>query len=67
MKKNPKLGRAFYTVLSVLFAALFIVNVCNPHGTMLGAISTGGLALLMGGIAWRAWLGKRDTNEQKKT
>lgn len=59
VKRNPQLGLVFYVGMSVLFAALFVVNVCSPNGTMLGAMSTGGLALLMGGIAWRVWREKR--------
>ncbi|MCV7196744.1 hypothetical protein [Mycobacterium angelicum] len=51
-------------VMASLFAALFVVNACNPHGTMLGAISTGGLAVLMSYSAYRAWFSKRRTNQQ---
>ena len=49
--------------MSVLFLALFVLNVCT-HGTTLGLISTGGLAVLMGYIAYRAWSGKRHINRQ---
>jgi hypothetical protein len=63
VKMNPRYGLAFYTVMSVLFLALFVLNVCT-HGTMLGLISTGGLAVLMGYMAYRAWFGKRRTNQQ---
>ncbi|MDM3908794.1 hypothetical protein [Mycobacterium intracellulare] len=45
--------------MAALFVALFVVNVI--HGTWLGLISTGGLAVLMG---YRAWSGKRRTNQQ---
>lgn len=63
MKTNPRYGPAFYTVMSMLFLALFVLNVCT-HGTTLGLISTGGLAVLMGYIAYRAWSGKRHVNRQ---
>jgi hypothetical protein len=63
VKRNPRYGRAFYTVMSVLFLALFVLNVCT-HGTTLGLISTGGLAVLMGYLAFRAWFGKRRMNQQ---
>ncbi|KAA1250872.1 hypothetical protein F0Q45_07420 [Mycobacterium simiae] len=63
MKTNPLYGPAFYLVMSVLFLAMFVLNVCT-HGTTLGLISTGGLAVLMGYIAWRAWSGKRNMNRQ---
>ncbi|MEE3753421.1 hypothetical protein [Mycobacterium intracellulare] len=56
-------GPAFYTGLAVLVLALFVLNVCT-HGTTLGLISTGGLAVLMGYLAYRAWFGKRRTNQQ---
>ncbi|OBI90980.1 hypothetical protein [Mycobacterium sp. 1245805.9] len=63
MKTNPGYGRAFYTVMSALFLALFVLNVCT-RGTTLGLIATGGLAVLMGYLAYRAWFGKRRTNQQ---
>jgi hypothetical protein len=63
VKMSPRYGPGFYTVMSVLFLALFVLNVCT-HGTTLGLISTGGLALLMGYIAYRAWSGKRHINRQ---
>lgn len=45
--------------MAALFLALFVVNVI--HGTWLGLVSTGGLAVLMG---YRAWSVKRRTNQQ---
>ncbi len=63
MKTNFLYGPAFYTGMAVLFLALFVLNACN-HGTMLGLISTGGLAVLMAYIAYRAWSRKRDINQQ---
>ncbi|KZS73059.1 hypothetical protein A4G26_23920 [Mycobacterium kansasii] len=62
MKINPLYGPAFYTVMSVLFLALFVLNVSRSHGTALGLISTGGLAVLVGYIAYRVWSGKRHMN-----
>lgn len=59
VKKTSSLyGRWFYSGMAVLFLALFVLNVCT-HGTMLGLISTGGLAVLMAYIAYRAWSRKR--------
>jgi hypothetical protein len=58
VKTNFLYSPAFYTGMAVLFLALFVLNVCT-HGTMLGLISTGGLAALMGYIAYRAWSRKR--------
>jgi hypothetical protein len=49
---------AFYTAMAVLFLALFLLN-AGAHGTMLGLISSGGLAALMGYIAYRTWSRKR--------
>ncbi|EJO87243.1 hypothetical protein MCOL_V220146 [Mycobacterium colombiense CECT 3035] len=49
----------FFAVMAALLLALFVVNVI--HGTWLGLISTGGLAVLMGYNAYRAWFGKRRT------
>lgn len=63
MKKNPRYSLAFYAAMSVLFLALFVLNVCT-HGTALGLISTGGLAVLMGYLAYRAWSTKRRVNQQ---
>ena len=63
VKTNPRYGRALYTVMSVLFLALFLLNAFT-HGTALGLISTGGLAVLMGYLAYRAWFGKRHTSQQ---
>ncbi|WP_244606141.1 hypothetical protein [Mycobacterium attenuatum] len=37
---------------------MFVLNVCT-HGTTLGLISTGGLAVLMGYTAYRVRSGKR--------
>jgi hypothetical protein len=54
-------GRWFYSALAVLFLALFVLNACT-HGTTLGLISAGGLALLMGYLAYRAWPRKRQAN-----
>ncbi|OBH89601.1 hypothetical protein [Mycobacterium sp. E2733] len=63
MKTNSVYGRAFYTAMAVLFLALFVMNVCT-HGTALGLISTGGLAVVMGYLAYRAWFGKRQINQK---
>jgi hypothetical protein len=63
VRTNPRYGLAFYTVMFVLSLALFVLNVCT-HGTTLGLISTGGLAVLMGYRAYRAWFGKRHINQQ---
>ncbi|CKU36372.1 Conserved membrane protein of uncharacterised function [Mycobacterium tuberculosis] len=63
MKTNPRYGPAFYSVMTVLFLALFVLNVCT-HGSTLGLISTGGLAVLMGYIGYRGWAGKRHINRQ---
>lgn len=63
MKTNPRHLAAFYTVMSVLSLALFVLNVCT-HGTMLGLIGTGGLAVVMGYDAFRAWFGKRRMNQR---
>jgi FtsH-binding integral membrane protein len=64
VKKNSSLyGPAFYTGMAVLFLALFVLNACT-HGTLLGLISTGGLAAVMGYIAYRAWSRKRHINSQ---
>lgn len=49
--------------MAVLFLALFVLNVCT-HGTALGLIRTGGLAVLMGNLADRAWFGKRQINQK---
>lgn len=61
MKTNSLYGPVFYTVMSVQFLFLFLLNVCT-HGTMLGLMSTGGLAVLMGYNAYRTWSGKRHIN-----
>ena len=61
MKKNSRYSLAFYAVMSALFLALFVLNVC-AHGTALGLISTGGLAVLMGSLAYRAWFAQRHIN-----
>ncbi|MCV7428806.1 hypothetical protein H7K34_20265 [Mycobacterium montefiorense] len=55
-------GTAFYTGMAVLFLALFVLNACT-RGTMLGLISTGGLAVSVGYLAYRAWSRKRRTNQ----
>lgn len=49
----------FFAMMAALFLVLFVVNVI--HGTWLGLVSTGGLAVLMG---YRAWSTKRRTNQQ---
>lgn len=59
MNGNPLYRPAFYAVMAALLLALFVVNVI--HGTWLGLISTGGLAMLMG---YRAWSTRRRTNQQ---
>ncbi|WP_301150141.1 hypothetical protein [Mycobacterium simiae] len=65
VKKTGSLyGPWFYTGMAVLFLVLFVLNACT-HGTMLSLISTGGLAVLMGYIAYRAWSRKRDVNRQQ--
>jgi hypothetical protein len=59
MQKGSSLyGPVFYTGMGVLFLALFLLNACT-RGTMLGLISTGGLALLMAYIAYRGWSRER--------
>jgi hypothetical protein len=64
VKKTSSLyGPAFYTGMAVLFLALFVLNACT-HGTMLGLVSTGGLAVLMAFIAYRAWSRKRRMNQR---
>lgn len=50
---------AFYAALSAVCAALCVVNVCG--GTLVGAVSTGGLALLM---AYRSWSRHGRMNQQ---
>ncbi|KPN48868.1 hypothetical protein AN931_23075 [Mycobacterium intracellulare subsp. chimaera] len=59
VKRTRLYSPVFFAVMAALFVALFVVNVI--HGTWLGLISTGGLAVLMG---YRAWSGKRRTNQQ---
>lgn len=61
VQTNPTCGVAFYAVMAVLSLGLFVLNVCT-EGTMLGLISTGGLAVLMGYRAYRGWLVKRNMN-----
>jgi hypothetical protein len=63
LKTFPLYGPVLYKIMSVLFLGLFVLNVFT-HGTALGLISTGGLAVLMGYLAYRAWSGKRQTNQQ---
>ena len=58
MKRNPLYSPVFFAVMAALFLALFVINVI--HGTWLGLISTGGLAVLMG---YRAWSTKRRINQ----
>lgn len=62
VKTNPRYLAASYTVMSVLSLALFVLNVCT-HGTMLGLIGRGGLAVV-GYNAYRAWFGKRRMNQR---
>jgi hypothetical protein len=62
-KTFPLYGPVLYTVMSALFLGLFVLNVFTD-GTMLGLISTGGLAVLMGYLASRAWTGKREKSQQ---
>ncbi len=67
--QNPRVttnllyGRAFYTAMAVLNLALFVLNAC-AHGTTLGVIGTGGLAVFMGYQAHRAWSRPPQTNQQ---
>ncbi|WP_090608742.1 hypothetical protein [Mycobacterium lentiflavum] len=63
MKRNPRYSLMFYAGMATLFLALFVLNVCT-HGTMLGLISTGGLAVLMGYLAYRAWFAQRHIDQQ---
>lgn len=63
MKSAPRYSPVFYTAMAGLFLILFALNVFT-HGTTLGLISTGGLAVLMGYMAYRAWFSKRRTNQQ---
>lgn len=65
VKRNPRYSLPFYAAMAVLFLALFVLNVCT-HGTALGLIATGGLAVLMGYLAYRAWAraSKRHTSQQ---
>lgn len=59
---NALHGPVFYAVMSGVFLALFVLNVCT-HGTMLGLISTGGLALLTGYVAYRTWSATRRADQ----
>jgi uncharacterized protein with NRDE domain len=59
VKRNRLNSSVFFAVMAALFLALFVVN--TIHGTWLGLISTGGLAVLMG---YRAWSDKGRTNQQ---
>ncbi|WP_042915504.1 hypothetical protein [Mycobacterium canetti] len=63
MKTNPRCGPVFYAVITVLFLALCVLNVCT-HGSAPGLISTGGLAMLTGYINYRGWSSKRHINRQ---
>lgn len=58
MSTDSLYGPAFYTAMAVLSLALFALNACT-HGTALGLVSTGLLAVLMGYRAYRAWSAKR--------
>ena len=49
---------AFFAVMSVVCLALFVVNVVS-HGTALGLIGTGGLAVAMGYRAYQGWAARR--------
>lgn len=55
--------RVFYTAMAVLNLALFVLNACT-HGTTLGLIGTGGLAVFMCYQAHRAWSRPPQTNQQ---
>lgn len=61
VKTTPLYGPVFFAAMAVLFLALFVLNACT-HGTALGLVSTGLLAVLMGYRAYRAWSTKRRTN-----
>ncbi|OBF57678.1 hypothetical protein A5756_08595 [Mycobacterium sp. 852002-53434_SCH5985345] len=63
MNANSGCARALCTLMAVLFLTLFVLNVCT-HGTTLGLISNGGLAVLMSYLAYRAWFGKRQINRR---
>lgn len=56
--KTTLYGPVFLAAMAVLFLALFVLNACT-HGTTLGLVSTGLLAVLMGYRAYRAWSTKR--------
>lgn len=62
-KTSSLYGPWFYTGMAVLFLALFVLNVC-AHGTVLGLIGTGGLAVLMTYLAYRSWSRKRRTTQR---
>ncbi|OBA64136.1 hypothetical protein A5647_03535 [Mycobacterium sp. 1100029.7] len=65
MKKPILLyGPSFYSGMAMLFLALFVVNVCS-RGTALGLIGTGGLAILTGLSAYRAWVRRRRMERQQ--
>ncbi|MCB0926651.1 MAG: hypothetical protein U0R77_13480 [Mycolicibacterium insubricum] len=60
MKTDFFTGPAFFAVMAVLFAALFVLNVAT-HGSWFGIVGTGGLAVAMG---YQAWLTKRRTTRK---
>lgn len=64
VKRNPRYSLPFYAAMAALFLALFLLNAFT-HGTALGLISTGGLAVLMGYLAYRAWYAKRQPTGNK--
>lgn len=51
-------GPAFYTGLSAVSLALFVLNIFT-HGTALGLFATGGLAVLAGYVAYRGRAARR--------
>lgn len=59
-KRKPQYSATFYAAMSGLALVLFVIKVCS-HGSALGLISTGGLAVLM---VCRAWSAKRHRNHQ---
>ncbi|WP_437339786.1 hypothetical protein [Mycobacterium asiaticum] len=58
MKMTSLYSPAFFAAMAVLFLALFVLNACT-HGTALGLVSTGLLAVLMAYRAYRAWSTRR--------
>nr|WP_254848323.1 hypothetical protein [Mycobacterium sp. SP-6446] len=63
VKRNSLYSPALYAVVAVLSLALFLLNLCT-HGTALGLIGTGGLAVLMGYLAYRAWSSKHRMDQE---